>query len=142
MDRILVVDDNPADLFLIREALASAGVMDYALEVAEDGDEALRMLNAGVAGQDRPILIVLDLNLPKRGGTEVLQAIRKNPQTADMLVVTWTSSIAPQEAERLRELGVDEHIVKPMRLEEYTQIGQTLRNLLAQRQQRAALGAE
>lgn len=141
MDRILVVDDNPADLFLIREALKNAGLSDYTLETAEDGEEAMRSLTSGTFAEKRPLLIVLDLNLPKSGGTEVLQAIRKNPQMADTLVVTWTSSIAPQEAEQLRALGVDEHIVKPMRLEEYARIGQTLRNLL-NRRKRATCGRE
>lgn len=137
MKTILVVEDNPADVFLIQQALSAAGVLaDYTPHFAEDGEEALEKLEQLRA--EGLQLVLLDLNLPKSGGLEVLQAIRRDPELARALVVTWTSSIAPQEVDRLMELGVNRHIVKPMRLEEYVQIGAMLRELLMQRQ---AMGA-
>jgi CheY-like chemotaxis protein len=132
MNCILVVEDNPADVFLIRQALASAGLSsDYAISYAEDGEEAMEKL--AQLRSERLDLILLDLNLPKSGGFDILQAIRSDPGLARALVVTWTSSIAPQEADRLWELGVNQHIVKPMRLEEYVTIGAQLRSLLEER---------
>jgi len=132
MNCILVVEDNPADVFLIRQALASAGLSsDYAIFYADDGEEAMEKL--AQLRSETLDLVLLDLNLPKSGGFDILQAIRSDPALARSLVVTWTSSIAPQEADRLWELGVNQHIVKPMRLEEYVTIGSQLRSLLEER---------
>lgn len=130
MNCILVVEDNPADIFLIQQAFSSAGLSsDYAVSYAEDGEQALEKLAQLRSESLR--LVLLDLNLPKSGGLEILQSIRSDQAFAHTLVVTWTSSIAPQEADRLYELGISCHIVKPMRLEEYTAIGPLLRDLLA-----------
>jgi CheY-like chemotaxis protein len=130
MTTILIVEDNPADVFLIKEVLAGVGLTDrYALEFAEDGEEALHALSRNSNGGP-PTLVLLDLNLPKSGGMEVLQRIRENPVLTRTIVVTWTSSIAPHEAEALLRLGVTRHVIKPMRLEEYVQIGTLLRDLL------------
>ena len=134
MNTILVVEDNPADVFLIKEVLASAGITDrYSIEFAEDGEEALLALSRAANDRRLPGLILLDLNLPKSGGMEVLQSIRQNPRLAETIVVTWTSSVAPHEAEALNCLGVTRHVIKPMRLEEYVQIGTLLRDLLESR---------
>jgi CheY-like chemotaxis protein len=131
MATILIVEDNPADVFLIKEVLAGAGITGrYALEFAEDGEEALHALSSRNSNGGPPSLVLLDLNLPKSGGMEVLQRIRENPALARTIVVTWTSSIAPHEAEALLRLGVTRHVIKPMRLEEYVQIGTLLRDLL------------
>jgi two-component system, response regulator len=130
MTTILIVEDNPADVFLIKEVLAGAGLTDrYSLQFAEDGEEALQALSRHSNGGP-PGLVLLDLNLPKSGGMEVLQRIRENPALAHTIVVTWTSSIAPHEADTLIRLGVTRHVIKPMRLEEYVQIGTLLRDLL------------
>lgn len=133
MNCILVVEDNPADVFLIRQALTSAGlVSDYSIIYADDGEEALEKL--ALLRSESLHLIVLDLNLPKSGGLEILQSIRADPAFSHTLVVTWTSSLAPHETERLFELGVNHHIVKPMRLEDYVAIGPLLRDLLTSSQ--------
>lgn len=130
MKRILVVEDNPADMYLIQEALNTAGVTDYHLDYAEDGEQALDYFT-NLPASGKPDLVVLDLNLPKSGGTDVLRAIRTSPELSGTVVVTWTSSVLPNERDQLQKLGVDEHIVKPMRLEEYTEVGTLLRKLLA-----------
>jgi len=131
MNRILIIEDNPADVFLMKEALRSAGLTDHVLEIAEDGEEAISRLKGDHS--QRWSLVILDLNLPKGGGAEILEVIRGDPKLSETLVVTWTSSVAPTEREELLGLGVDEHLIKPMRLEEYIRIGATLRNLMEAR---------
>lgn len=130
MNCILVVEDNPADVFLIREAFASAGLYaDFAVSFAGDGEDALEKL--AQLRTESLQLVLLDLNLPKSGGFEVLQSIRADAALEHTVVVTWTSSLAPQETERLFALGANHQMVKPMRLEEYETIGTLLRELLA-----------
>jgi CheY-like chemotaxis protein len=133
MKRILIIEDNPADVFLMKEALRGAGLTDLVLEIAEDGEEALSRLK-GLHTAQNWSLVILDLNLPKGGGAEILEVIRGDPKLSHTLVVTWTSSVAPREREQLLGLGVDEHLVKPMRLEEYIRIGAILRDLIESRQ--------
>lgn len=129
MNCILVVEDNPADIFLIQQAFHSASLSsEYCVSLAEDGEQALEKL--ALLRSESLRLVLLDLNLPKSGGLEILQSIRADPAFTHTIVVTWTSSIAPHEADRLFELGVNHHIVKPMRLEEYTAIGPLIRDLL------------
>ncbi|MBL8213978.1 MAG: response regulator [Bryobacterales bacterium] len=132
MNRILVVEDNPADVFLIREAFSSAGLdNDYLVSFAGDGEEALEKL--AQLRTESLCLVLLDLNLPKSGGFDVLQSIRADAALRHTLVVTWTSSLAPEEAQRLMDMGVNHHLVKPMRLEEYAGIGTLIRQMLANR---------
>ncbi|MEO8662749.1 MAG: response regulator [Bryobacteraceae bacterium] len=76
MHRILVVEDSKADFFLIREAISAAAV-NATLHVVTDGEQAIQFLrNASDAGEPCPDLILLDLNIPKRDGTEVLRQLR------------------------------------------------------------------
>lgn len=138
---ILVIEDNPADVFLIREALHAAGVVPpHDLEVAADGEAALVSLR-GWAQRGGLALVVLDLNLPKAGGIELLQAMRTDPRLAAVPVATWTSSIVPHEAEQLHLLGVRRHFVKPMQLEEYLEIGRAIRALLAESSRGGSMAA-
>src|SRR5215813_11243266 len=100
MKRILIIEDNPADVFLLKEALENAGITDHVLEIAEDGEEALTRLRCDHPSTQRWSLVILDLNLPKAGGAEILSVIRGNPTLAHTLVVTCTSSGAPREREK------------------------------------------
>lgn len=129
MDCILVVEDNPADVLLIQEAFSAAGLFgDYAVTFAGDGEEALEKLAQLRSESLR--LVLLDLNLPKSGGIEVLRSIRADAAWEQTLVVTWTSSLAPRETEQLLALGADYHMVKPMQLHAYTAIGAQIRRIL------------
>jgi CheY-like chemotaxis protein len=134
MKRILIVDDNPADLILIQEAFVSAGLVDCQCSAAPDGEEALRILRS--PGNRQADLVVVDLNLPKTPGVELVQSMRRDPALAGIPIVVWSSSIIRREAELLNELGV-ECIIKPSRLEDYEEIGKRLDHLIDQRSHRA-----
>src|SRR5690242_10298272 len=100
---ILVVEDNPADVGLLRLALKAAQV-ECDLTVLEDGAEALAFVrHRQNSGDSVPHLIVLDLNLPKNGGLEVLEAIRANPAFSGMAVAILSSSSSPRERARIEE---------------------------------------
>jgi CheY-like chemotaxis protein len=140
MRRIVVVEDNPADLVLIREALERAGLADYCCDVAEDGEEAIRMLQKRTLERQPTDLVVLDLNLPRTPGIEVVKAIRRDPALASTRVVAWSSSILHRDAMQLTELGV-ECIVKPSHLQEYDEIGRRFQQLI-QGERHRVQGAE
>ena len=128
---ILVVDDNKADVFLIREALAAAHV-DADLHVVHDGHAALRFLDA--ADRDRnapsPDLVLLDLNLPKVNGEKVLKHLRGSAQCGDTLVVIVTSSDSTHERETMTGLGISGYFRKPSEYSEFLQLGLLVKKLL------------
>jgi two-component system response regulator len=115
---ILLAEDNPDDAELTRLAFAEARIANP-LVVARDGVEALDYLfargaHAGRDPHDLPALVLLDLNLPKLDGREVVQAIRADSATQAIPVVALTSSAEPEEVEALYALGVNSYIQKPV----------------------------
>ncbi len=126
--KVLVVEDNPNDVALLRLALDEAHV-DYDLTVIEDGGDALSFVRR--AGSDAiPDLAVLDLNLPKRDGIEVLQGMRSNPAFSSVPVAILSSSSAPRDRSRLQTFGVRRYLVKPPDYDEFLKLGQQLKELL------------
>jgi two-component system response regulator len=120
---ILLVEDNPDDVELTRIAFAEANVANR-LEVVGDGAEALDYLFA--RGEyahrdpdDLPSIVLLDLNLPKVDGREVLQAIRANERTRGLPVVVLTTSTEPFDVEASYALGVNSYIRKPVDFEQF-----------------------
>ena len=130
---ILLLEDNPADVQLLRRALQSAG-LDCHLVVIEDGAEALAFMRGHGKYRDArpPDLAVMDLNLPKNDGLEVLEEMRKNPALANVPVAILSSSSSPRERNRLKELRVTRFITKPYDLEQFMEIGSILKSLLDQ----------
>jgi len=128
---LLVVEDNPADVYLLRHALQKAGV-NFELTVIEDGAEALEFVrDYKKSGENQqPDLAILDLNLPSQGGIEILTAIRKNHDLADVPVVILTSSSAPHERTQVEKLHISRFITKPADLADFLQIGNVLKELL------------
>jgi two-component system response regulator len=126
---ILVIEDNPGDVDLLRMALESAGV-DCLLTVIEDGGEAIAMLTQEQHAPP-PDLVILDLNIPKSDGIEILEAMRGAPRSANVRVAVLSSSSSPRERARIKTFGVDSHIIKPSDLDEYLRIGLILKALLA-----------
>ena len=111
MLHVLLVEDNPSDVLLIREAIRTSSVQAD-VTIAYDGDTALRMLEDPTPAPD---LIILDLNLPRVGGLEILQ--RHPPNGRPPPVVVFTSS--REERARAMALGASDYIVKPMTWDEY-----------------------
>lgn len=120
---ILLVEDNPDDVELTRLAFDEAKIANQ-LVVVGDGAEALDYLFAKGAYADRdpgelPSIVLLDLNLPKVDGREVLQAVRANPVTKTLPVVVLTTSTEPFDVEASYSLGVNSYIQKPVDFEQF-----------------------
>jgi CheY-like chemotaxis protein len=120
---ILLVEDNPDDVELTRIAFVEAKVANH-LVVVSDGAEALDYLFARGQYADRnpddlPSIVLLDLNLPKVDGREVLQAIRANEKTRSLPVVVLTTSTEPFDVEASYALGVNSYIRKPVDFEQF-----------------------
>ncbi len=128
--RLLIIEDNPGDVTLLSLALERAGV-DCEVSVIEDGGAAIELLRQ----KEPPIpdLVILDLNLPKADGREVLSAMRSVEAFADVPVVIWTSSNAPHEREQLNALRVTRYLVKPPDLNEFLKLGDVIGDVLANR---------
>jgi CheY-like chemotaxis protein len=115
---VLVVEDNPDDVFFIERAFAESGTA-AALQVVEDGEKAIAYLSGRAPFADRglyplPSLILLDLKLPRVPGLNVLSWVRKQPALARMLVVILTSSREAVDINRAYELGANSYLVKPV----------------------------
>jgi len=121
--RILVVEDNQADVFLLRHAL-SEHAEAYQLEVLRDGAEAILFVKQHLAieNEPTPCAIVLDLHLPKHDGAAVLKAIRRESTLAHIHVVALTSFASPMEETEVRSLGVRLYRAKPTELDEWIKL--------------------
>ena len=121
--KIVVVEDNSADVFLLRHAL-DHHEESYLLEVLRDGEEAIDFVNRQrSAGQEaEPCVIVLDLHLPKHDGTAVLKVIKQEPALALVHVVALTTLASPKDEQEVRELGVRLYKAKPTLVEEWIKL--------------------
>ncbi|MDQ3040460.1 MAG: response regulator [Pseudomonadota bacterium] len=123
---ILLVEDNPDDVELTRIAFAEAG-SGYVIRVVNDGAQAIDYLlargeYAGRDVNDLPALVLLDLNLPKLNGREVLQAIRDNPASRSLPVVVLTTSAEPLDVGGVYDLGANSYIQKPVEFERFVDV--------------------
>ena len=131
--RILLAEDNPGDVLLFREALRSCNLA-CELVVAEDGEKALKLLQRVASdGLAAPDLIVLDVNLPRRSGQEVLRWVRATPPLVTIPVIILTSSASPDDKTMATQLGADLYVQKSSDLDEIFQIGHTVQDLLERR---------
>ena len=135
--RLLVVEDNDGDVGLLREALDAEGLICH-LEVLTDGEEALAYIRStSQSGLPPPDILLLDLNLPKVDGAAVLEFVRQSPLWRPIPVIVMTSSHSPRDRERVKALGVERYVTKPVDLEDYLRIGGVIRQLLEGRPQSA-----
>ena len=127
----MLVEDNAADIYLFQQALVRAG-LTFDLTVIKDGGDALAFAKSdGKNCESRvPDLVVLDLNLPKIGGCEVLEALRQNADLSNLTVAVMTSSEASRDYEKCVELGVSRYITKPLELEDFLRIGEVVKQVL------------
>ena len=127
--RIVLVEDNPADVLLIRTALREKGIA-CELTCFEDGRKALKGLAR--RGGEAPDLILLDLNLPDTEGVEVLGKIRSMPRLLDVPVVILTSSESPSDMQRAARMGATRFLRKPSGLEDFfREVGRSVAEILA-----------
>lgn len=131
MPDILLAEDNPADVYLIREALREHGV-DCTLRVASDGKDVLRIISPEQPDAEvQPLgLIILDLNLPRHDGIEILQRVRETPELAHVPVVVLTSSDSPRDRLMADQLGATCYLRKPSSLDQFLSMGAVFKDLL------------
>jgi CheY-like chemotaxis protein len=114
---ILLVEDNEDDVFLMKRALKSAGIINP-VSVAEDGQQAIDYLAGSGDYGDRaahpiPAVVFLDLKLPLKRGLDVLAWIRRQPEFEGLVVVVLTSSNEPSDLKEAYRLGANSYVVKP-----------------------------
>jgi chemotaxis family two-component system response regulator Rcp1 len=126
---ILLVEDNPGDVRLTQEALDEAKMNNH-LHVAVDGVQALRFLRREEehAEAPRPDLILLDLNLPKKSGREVLEEVKADPDLRRIPVVVLTTSEAEQDILRSYELHANAYVKKPVDFSSFIDVVRAIEN--------------
>jgi chemotaxis family two-component system response regulator Rcp1 len=124
---ILLVEDNPGDVLLIQEALRDSKVHN-ALHVAQDGEEAMAFLlrQGDHIEAPRPDLILLDLNLPKKDGYEVLSEIKNDEKLKDIPVVILTTSQREEDILKSYRLSANCFITKPVDLNQFFKVIQSV----------------
>ena len=124
---ILLVEDNPADIRLATEVLKDAKLRNT-IHVARDGIEALQFLRrqGNFSGSPEPDLVLLDLNLPRLSGREVLREIKSDPELKRIPVVILTTSDAEQDILKSYELHANCYITKPVDLEQFSKVVQCI----------------
>lgn len=124
---ILLVEDNPGDARLAQEALKDSKVHNT-LHHVEDGVEAMAFLRAQAeyAGMPSPDLILLDLNLPKKDGREVLAEVKEDPDLRSIPVVVMTTSEAERDLIKSYHLHANAYIVKPVDFDRFVEVVQAI----------------
>ncbi len=112
--KILIVEDNPTNMRVIRMVLANKG---YGLLEATDGEEALV-----VAMEGRPDLIVMDIQLPKMDGLEVTRRLRQTPEFKQTPIIALTASAMEGDREKIMAAGCDKYISKPVNTRQFPQL--------------------
>jgi CheY-like chemotaxis protein len=128
--RILLAEDNDGDVFLVRRALEKRGLL-HELVVAHNGEEALGWLD-GHASEKAPAphLILLDLNLPRVDGLQILSHVRKSDSFSCTPVIVLTSSDSPKDRQMALELGANLYFRKPTDLASFMDLGRIIEELL------------
>lgn len=128
---ILIVEDSRSDVLLIREALDSAQV-EAVIQVVDDGDSATKFFDAADADPSVavPKLILLDLNLPKKRGDEVLRYLRNSAKCRGVAVMVVSTSDSPRDRATVEPLGISGYFRKPSTYVEFMRLGPIVKTLL------------
>jgi two-component system response regulator len=120
---VLLVEDDPGDVLLVREAFGEQKVGN-ALDVVSDGVQAMEYVRGEgeFADRERPDLVLLDLNLPRKSGAEVLDEIKSDPELATIPVIVLTTSKAEEDVLRSYRAHANAYITKPVDFERFRQI--------------------
>jgi two-component system, chemotaxis family, response regulator Rcp1 len=128
---VLIVDDNESDVFLIQEAMNSTR-LPLTLHIAKDGEEAVRFFDWADSYSDVPCpaLVILDINLPKKQGDDVLKHMRQSRKCADALVLVVSSSDSAKDREQMTSLGANGYFRKPSQYDDFMKLGDIVKGLL------------
>jgi len=130
--RILLAEDNPGDVYLVRRALEKHGFREVELTVVDNGQAALRYMER-VDSDDSlqpPDLALVDLNLPRATGNRILTRIRDSRRCAAIPIIIVTSSDSPVDRAAAAELGATSYFQKPVDLAGFMQLGRIVRDAL------------
>jgi DNA-binding response OmpR family regulator len=129
--QIVLIEDAESDVLLIREALQQAG-LPFELHVLGDGEEALDFIGKIDSDETlpQPCLIILDLNLPKVSGVQVLARARQSARCSPVPVLVLTSSDSPKDRSEIAKFAGTQYFRKSSRLDEFMNLGRIVRNLL------------
>ncbi|MDF1576473.1 MAG: response regulator [Bacteroidales bacterium] len=122
---ILLVEDNPVDLDLTLRAFRSQN-LENPIIVARDGEEALAFIEKWEAGEPRPVIILLDLKMPKVAGLEVLKVLKNHPEFKTIPVVVLTTSSESSDVHAAYQLGANSYIVKPVDFEKFLEVARQI----------------
>jgi len=128
---VWLIEDSATDVFVIKDVLRACA-LELDLRVMSDGDSALSLLRS-VEDNERseaPGLILLDLNVPKVHGIEVLSALRKARRCSKAPVIVVTSSDSPSDLKAIRDLGVKAYFKKPQDLDEFMKLTDVIKMVL------------
>ena len=128
---ILLAEDNEVDVLMTRRAFEKAGIVNP-LEVVGDGEEAIAYLAGEGKYANReeyplPVLLLLDLKMPRKNGLEVLSWIREQPTLRALRVVVLTTSDLYRDVNTAYQLGANSYLVKPIEFEQFVRISQSLK---------------
>jgi CheY-like chemotaxis protein len=122
---ILLVEDNPVDIDLTIRAFARHKLANPVL-VARDGEEALAWIPRWEAGETKPAVILLDLNMPRIDGLTVLKTLKAHPEHRNIPIVVLTTSKEDRDISKAYELGVNSYIVKPVDFDNFMDVAQQI----------------
>jgi CheY-like chemotaxis protein len=122
---ILLVEDNPMDVDLTRRAFARRKLPNL-LQVARDGQEALDYVARWEAGEETPVVILLDLKLPRVSGLQVLAQLKTHPRFRVLPIVVLTTSAEERDIQTAYQLGVNSYICKPVSFDKFEQVAAQL----------------
>ena len=119
---IMLVEDNPADVELVREALDSVN-LSHVLQVAPDFENAKHQIDSISHGAPCPDVLLMDLNLPQGSGLELLRIFRANPKWQTVPVIVVSSSDSGRDRDLAARLGANHYFRKPIDLKEFMELG-------------------
>jgi CheY-like chemotaxis protein len=121
---ILLAEDDPGHAYLVQENLQEGGVANQIVHVS-DGQEALDFIHCKGAYIDRcrdsPLLLLLDINMPRVDGVGVLRELKADPRTDQLPVIVLTTTDDPREVKRCYELGCSSYVTKPVEYERFVE---------------------
>jgi CheY-like chemotaxis protein len=131
---VLLVEDNPPDVMLVRQAPRQHGI-EFTLHQATDGEQALAYIDRMGNQEETPCpdVVLLDLNVPKGEGVELLQAVRSSPKCPEVPVIVLSSSANPEDRAKVAKAGATQYFRKPIDLDQFMKLGSLVKEIVQNR---------
>jgi CheY-like chemotaxis protein len=138
--KIFLAEDNPGDVFLVRRALDFYSI-EYELSLAKNGEEAISLVRRAEDGEVPIDLMLVDLNLPRYDGGQVVAAARSGDRLGNIPIIILTSSDSPHDRRRLSKLGANLYFHKPADLTGFMEVGRLVKDVITDYESRTSLQA-